>query len=366
MNNTITQRYAHLLVQYIEHQDEEALAEIAELARQLIADTIPPEEIGEMHQKALAVLASKLPAETPLDKVLTPSTQPLIELLMAYGLLFRRDIEQQYSAMLKERLAQLQHLEAIGILAAGIAHDFNNLLGIIVGYADLVQAQTPENSPPQGWINNILSAAMRGQTLVDRILTFARQEQDSAEKSRVDMVVVIRETLELAKINLPRSTEIVFEHEADSIPIYVNPSHVQQIILNLVSNGSQAMQSGGRLTVRANYCILDDNDHMHPTLPPGRYARLSVADTGHGIARDILPRIFDPFYTTREVGQGTGLGLSVVHGNVTAMQGSVSVVSELGQGTEFTVLIPTVLPEPEPDKTNQRYADSPAISTNNS
>ncbi|WP_006788560.1 sensor histidine kinase [Thiorhodospira sibirica] len=338
MNQQIINQYTTLLVQYIHTQDEAILAEVSELARRLIVETIPPEEIGEMHQKATAQLADNLPANVDLKKALTLSAQPLIELLMAYGLLFRRDIEQHYSAMLNERLSHLQHLESIGILAAGIAHDFNNLLGIIIGYADLLQSQA--EGPEVQWLENLLSAAFRGQQLVDRILSFARQEQHQTETAQADLVALVRETLELSNVNLPRAIELDFQATSAPVMVNVTPSQVQQVVLNLVTNAAQAMKGGGRLSVTVDIYTLQQTSLEHPTLQPGRYARLIVADTGHGIAPDVLPRIFDPFYTTREIGQGTGLGLSVVHGNITAMHGSIHVVSELGQGSTFTVLIP--------------------------
>ena len=245
---------------------------------------------------------------------------------------------------LEARLRQAQKMEAIGTLAGGIAHDFNNILGVMMGYTEMSLDMTDEGDAQHRRLTEVLAAGRRARDLIRQILTFSRQEEPS--RLPLPPLTPIKETVRLLRATLPANVDIRL-NLAETGPILANLSQLQQVIMNLGGNAAHAMRErGGVLELALDAVELDEDEAAARSLPtPGGYARLRVRDTGHGIPADILESIFDPFFTTKKPDEGTGMGLALVHGIVTAHGGCVSVQSTVGVGTEFEVLLP-LAPQP--------------------
>lgn len=275
-----------------------------------------------------------------LDVQLSPyrNEQQTVQGLVAEA----RDITDLHH--LEEQVRQSQKLEAIGTLSAGIAHDFNNILTAILGFGELAAIKVSGNQPAQHNLAEIMKAGKRAKDLVRQILLFSRQTEPSWKS--VDIRMVVQETIRFLRASIPSTIDISQHSEADSIPIMVkgDVTQLEQVIMNLGTNAEHAMRSrGGQLDIMLQSMELDPVLlQSHPQLDPGWYARLTIRDTGAGIVPDILPNIFDPFFTTKAVNEGTGLGLSVVHGIVNAHGGIITVDSKLGQGTIFSIYLPQV------------------------
>ncbi|WP_300464964.1 PAS domain S-box protein [Desulfobacula sp.] len=240
---------------------------------------------------------------------------------------------------MEARMQQSQKMEAIGTLAGGIAHDFNNILFPIVGHAEMLLEDIPEDSPFRNNLQGIYSSALRAGDLVKQILTFSRQ--DTNELKLMKMQPIIKEALKLIRSSIPTTIDIKQDIQADCGVIKADPTQIHQIVMNLATNAYHAMEGkGGNLIVTLKEIQLDMYEVTTPDLTQGTYACLTVSDTGMGMDKQLIKKIFDPFFTTKEKGKGTGMGLSVVHGIVNGMGGAVRVYSEPGTGTEFYVYLP--------------------------
>ena len=247
------------------------------------------------------------------------------------------------------QLQQVQKMESIGTLAGGIAHDFNNMLGIIVGNTELAMDDVPEWNPARNNLNEIRTASMRARDVVKQILAFSRQSPQEMKPVRISPI--IKESLKLLRSSIPTTIEIHQDTSSESDTVRADPTQINQVLINLCTNAAHAMgEKGGALEVSLKNIEIDEDSAIHyHDLPSGRYVRLKVSDTGHGIEPKILERIFDPYFTTKGVGEGSGMGLSVVHGIVKAHGGDILVDSELGKGTTFQVLFPCTASKPEPE-----------------
>ena len=245
---------------------------------------------------------------------------------------------QDYEA----RIRQMQKMEAIGTLAGGIAHDFNNILVAVIGYAELGLAELPKQSPVHHNLKQILAAGMRARDLVCQILTFSRQNKP--ELKPLQMTTLVADALKMLRSTLPSTIEITQLLAPNLDYVMADPTQIHQIIMNLCTNAAQAMEEeGGHLIVNLSQVELSARMvAKHPDSQPGRYVLLSVRDTGKGIAPDHLDKIFHPYFTTKEKGKGTGLGLAVVHGIVQSYGGFINVLSPRGRGATFNVYIPTI------------------------
>jgi len=238
------------------------------------------------------------------------------------------------------KLQQSQRMESIGTLAAGIAHDFNNILSPILGHTEMLLMDVPENKLSQDSLNQIHIAALRAKSLIKQILEFSRQE--NYERMPMKIQPIIKEALRLIRSTIPTTIEIKQDINPHCGIIKADPTQIHQIIMNLTTNSFHAMEeTGGKMQVSLNQIEFGTQDIINPNMAPGGYVCLTIADTGVGMEKQIIDKIFDPFFTTKEKGRGTGMGLSVVHGIVTAMGGVIHVYSEPGKGTQFQVYLPT-------------------------
>lgn len=248
---------------------------------------------------------------------------------------------------LEENLRRSQKLEAIGVLAGGIAHDFNNILLGIVGHAELVLREAKLGDQSREDLDQVLKAAERGRELVKRILLFSR----NAEVARVPLRLerVIGEAVKLLRASLPSTIEIRTALDAAAPVVSSDETQMHQILMNLGTNSSHAMPAGGTLTVRLEpFLVGPEFAASHPGVKPGPHARITVSDTGFGMSADVLAHALEPFYTTKAPGEGTGLGLSVIHGIVRGHEGHLEITSAPGQGTTVAILLPAAGVAPAP------------------
>ena len=260
----------------------------------------------------------------------------------AYG----KDISKRVEAdkdrkTLESQLRQAQKMEAIGALAGGIAHDFNNILSAIFGYAELVKDSLKDDTHAYQMQNQVLGAAKRARDLVEQILVFSRQADH--KMGPVEPHLIVNEALKLLRASIPTTIKIKNDISSDSGYILADPTQIHQIIMNLCTNSYHAMRdTGGIIDVTLqNLEITEDNFALEDLgLDAGDYIKLEVYDTGHGMAPATLEKIFNPYFTTKSKGEGTGLGLSVVHGIVKSIGGQIHVTSEENVGTNFQIYFP--------------------------
>ena len=253
---------------------------------------------------------------------------------------FEKERQTLENKLLEAQLRQTQKMEAIGTLAGGIAHDFNNILAAILGYTELAMADTPESASARADLENVIKAGQRAKQLIQQILSFSRRTEH--KHAPIQIAPVVKEALRLLRASLPTTIDIRQHIDDSPQTVIADPIQIHQIIMNLCANAAHAMRdSGGVLEI-----MLDTVDRpkslsgSKTDLLPGKYQRLIVRDTGRGISTEIIDRIFEPFFTTKGPGEGTGMGLAVVHGLVKSYRGDIRVRSKPGQGTEFTVLLP--------------------------
>ncbi|MEW6288649.1 MAG: cache domain-containing protein [Thermodesulfobacteriota bacterium] len=271
---------------------------------------------------------------------------PLIGEAVAGAVIRIDDVTEQVDAETEKTklLTQLQHaqkMEAIGALASGIAHDFNNILTPILGYADMIRNETPEDSHVCAYLTAVLSAGNRAKDLVSQILSFSRQREQ--ERQPVHIHLIVKEALKLLRASIPTTIDIQTDIDQKCCQVLADPSQIHQIVMNLCTNSYHAMRAtGGVLAVSLAPIDIgpEDAKNISPDLDPGPYVHLAIKDSGHGMDHMTMERIFEPYFTTKKEGEGTGLGLSVVHNIVKSHGGHVTAASELGKGATFHVYLP--------------------------
>ena len=242
---------------------------------------------------------------------------------------------------LEAQLQQAQKMEAIGTLAGGIAHDFNNILFSLLGFSEMLKEDLPADSPLQRYADEVLRGALRAKDLVKQILTFSRQADQDIKP--IKLWPIVKEAVKLLRSSIPTTIDIQQDINTNCGVVAADPTQIHQIVMNLVTNAYHAMEeTGGRLKVQLKKVRLESEQTLHSDLVPGEYNLLTVADTGIGIEKDIMDKIFDPYFTTKDDGKGTGLGLSVVLGIVKSCHGDIRIYSEPGKGTEVQVYLPVM------------------------
>ncbi len=248
-----------------------------------------------------------------------------------------RDITKRKK--IESRLQQSQKMESIGNLAGGIAHDFNNILSSVIGFTELALDEVEEGSNVEDYLQDVYAAGERAKDLVKQILTFARQSEEEVKPIQID--IIIKEVLAFIRSSIPASVEIKKQIRSDSF-ILGNGTQVHQILMNLCTNAAHAMEAkGGLLSVNLKEVVIDRQGHLNKLdLTTGDYVEIAISDTGVGIPPEAIGAIFEPYYTTKGVGEGTGMGLALVHSIVESYGGRVTVESTLGEGTTFTIYLP--------------------------
>ncbi|MBI2797151.1 MAG: PAS domain S-box protein [Gemmatimonadetes bacterium] len=249
-------------------------------------------------------------------------------------------------AQLEMQLRQVQKLEALGTLAGGVAHDFNNILAALVGNLELARQELDEQHRAQEFLGEVERASRRAAELVRQILTFSRRQEQ--ERRTMAVAPVLREATALLRAVVPASVTIEERISPDLPFVIADATQLHQVIMNLATNAVHAMrEQGGTMSVALESVWVDEDlGRRVPELHVGPYVRLTVTDTGHGMSHETLDRVFEPFFTTKVAGEGTGLGLAVVHGIVRSHDGAITVTSELGRGTRFVVHLPVSAESP--------------------
>jgi PAS domain S-box-containing protein len=262
----------------------------------------------------------------------------------AFFVAFIRDITDRKQAdaereRLQGQLGQAQRLESVGRLAGGVAHDFNNMVGVIRGYTEMAIARVPDSDPLYADLQEVKTAADRSADLTRQLLAFARQQV--AAPRVLDLNDTVEGALKMLRRLIGENIDVAWLPGPGVWPVRVDPAQVDQILANLCVNARDAVAGVGAITIESGNAVLDDSFCAeHPGSVPGEYVRLAVRDTGHGMSPDVMAHVFEPFYTTKAVGEGTGLGLATVYGIVKQNNGFIDVESSPGHGAVFTVYLP--------------------------
>ncbi len=255
----------------------------------------------------------------------------------AYAFGFARDITEKKS--LRDQLRHSQKMEALGTLAGGVAHDFNNLLTVIMGFGSLIQRGIDPDDPRRAYADQIIASSEKAADLTQSLLAFSRKQEIQVSPHEVNAVV--SGTTKLLKRLLPEDVKLMVNVADQDLVVMLDVAQIGQVLMNLTTNARDAMPKGGLLTVSIDPVTLDNEFvKIHGFGRPGRYAMLSVSDTGTGMSAETMARIFEPFFTTKKAGKGTGLGLSSVYGIVKQHDGYITAMSALGKGTTFNIYLP--------------------------
>jgi len=325
---------------------------VAELAGRPITELLAPESQAEFPDQIrlarrlghhtfeathLCKDGSEFPALMDVTVILDDKDSVLYWVVNVQDLTQHKKMEVQ--------LRQAQKMEAIGTLAGGIAHDFNNILTVILGFAEIARQDVSPGSGLARNLDRILAATQRATDLVKQILTFSRQS--AAERMPIKIQPLAKESLKMLRASIPSTITIKESIDPQCGAILADPTQVYQVIMNLCTNAFHAMEhSGGVLAIGVEMRAIDSSTpSVGRQLKPGEYVELTVSDTGTGIGPDIIDKIFDPYFTTKGVGKGTGMGLAIAHGIITSYGGTITVESTVGQGTRFRVYFPVVQEE---------------------
>jgi signal transduction histidine kinase/DNA-binding response OmpR family regulator len=295
---------------------------------------------------ALRAKATNLPASAeiqcgPAGKLFEITVSPVTDLRgqMTHLVHVGRDLSEK--RLLEAELRQAQKMEAIGTLAGGIAHDFNNLLTVIQCCSEMLIGEEAAAGRRREDLETILETTKRGSALTQQLLIFSRKKSNSSQKRLLNLNVVLKNISRMLEKGLPKTVSQQYRLAPDLPQINADSGQLEQVVMNLAVNASHAMPAGGTLTIETRHVHLEpESTHKLPNTEPGDYVLLTVSDTGHGMDKQTQERIYEPFFSTKEVGVGTGLGLSVVFGIVREHNGQISCSSEVGVGTTFRIFFP--------------------------
>lgn len=299
-------------------------------------------EIRNKRQKPLFVRIEALASESEeecrtvvID--ITERKQMEIELQQTVESL-QKEVEERKKIV--QQLLQAQKMESVGLLAGGVAHEFNNMLTAIIGYGEEIRDSLSGDSEHlRESIDQVLKGAGRAAELTGSLLAFSRKQENNPKPVQID--TVIANTIKLIRKVIGEDIELGFVLPCKKLIVMADSAQLEHVLLNLATNARDSMPDGGRLSISVrDLTVMEGSENSYDLPAPGKYALISVADTGNGIEMELLSRIFEPFYTTKEVGKGTGLGLSIVYGIVKQHNGSVLVRSEPGKGTTFDIYLP--------------------------
>ncbi len=266
----------------------------------------------------------------------------------------RKQAEEKH-LNLEKQLRQSQKMEAIGTLAGGIAHDFNNILSIILGYTEMLLDSNSDRSKEKIYLELIYKAGERAADLVRQILTFSRVESPELKPLRIDSF--LKEVLKMIRATFPTNIEIRQNIDKDFPPVMANATQIHQVIVNLCSNAAHAIkENGGILEIRLEEMSYKAGQNLSLNLDEGQYVKLTIKDNGSGITSDVKEKIFDPYFTTKAVGEGTGLGLSVVYGIIKDHKGLINVDSVPGVGTSFDLFLPVAATSQYEEKVEEPFS----------
>jgi PAS domain S-box-containing protein len=269
-----------------------------------------------------------------------------------------RDISDR--KQFEERLRHAHKMEAVGTLAGGVAHDFNNILAIILGCSELAGDPLLDDHPSREYLKEIKSAVLRAKEVTQQLLSFSQK----SEQARVPLPIapLVKDSLRLMQATISANIELQADISNDCFLAMANPSQIHQVMINLCANAAHATRDGGTIEVGLkNRIYAADSSKKNAGEPFGHYLQLTIRDTGSGMTPEIIERIFDPYFTTKDVGKGTGMGLAVVHGIVQSLGGTIRVESEPGRGSVFEVLLPAVEEQEQPTYADETPTQSPPL-----
>jgi PAS domain S-box-containing protein len=308
------------------------------------------EKYRQIREQGTGTVKTRFQTKTGIILDIMLTSAPLDPDDLSAGITFTA-VDITRDTKVEDQMHQARKMEAIGILAGGIAHDFNNILFPIMGHTELLLEDVPGDSPFRNSLNKIHAASLRARDLVSQILTFSRQEKNRPRL--LTLQPVVKEVMKMIRATIPASIQIVQKIDAGCGPVRADPIQIHQIVMNLATNAYHAMEeTGGELTVSLTRADPMPCDPATPDMSPGPRVCLSVSDTGRGMDDITARKMFDPFFTTKKPGKGTGMGLSVVHGIVTGMNGVIQVSSQPGSGTTVDLYFP-LAPEIPDEKTLQ-------------
>lgn len=338
--NAVRERKPFILNDYsLECENKTGLPEgHIDLTRLLAVPVLEGEKIV-----ALAAVANKVTNYTNED------IRQLEAFLSNIQIIIDQKRDEEKRIKLERQLQQAQKVESIGLLAGGIAHDFNNMLGVILGHAEMALMKADPKNPFRKDMEDIQTAARRSADLTRQLLAFARKE---AINPRVlDLNETIETTLKMLQRLIGENIHLSWEPGSSLWPARIDPSQIDQILANLCVNARDAISGVGSITISTQNITVDRDSQITAfEIKPGDYVCLSISDDGPGIEKEVLNKIFEPFFTSKELGQGTGLGLSTVYGAVKQNQGFIDVVSEPGNGATFNIYLPRQISEIKPER----------------